>query len=113
MRADRQYVRARADTKMVISDHGAEVRSLRFVHTYRVFLSDPSPIIAMHWPPSLTHSWIADLTDVTLAFEDANSKSLDVVSFANVDAEERVGRYFGRDSEAEAWSKFWSRYQST
>ena len=35
------------------------------------------------------------------------------LSFANVDAEERVGRYFGRDSEAEAWSKFWSRYQST
>ena len=113
MRADWQYVRARADTKMVISDHGAEVRPLKFVHTYRVFLSDPNPIIAMHWPPSLTHSWIADLTDVTLAFEDANSKSLDVVSFANVDAEERVGRYFGRDSEAEAWSKFWSRYQST
>ena len=81
MRADRQYVRARADTKMVISDHGAEVRSLRFVHTYRVFLSDPSPIIAMHWPPSLTHSWKADLTDVTLAFEDNNSKFLDVVSF--------------------------------
>ena len=50
---------------------------------------------------------------MTLALEDANSKFLDVVSFVNVDAEERVGRHFGRDFEAEAWSKFWSRYQST
>ena len=90
MRADRQYVRARADTKMVISDHGAEVRSLRFVHTYRVFLSDPSPIIAMHWPPSLTHSWIADLTDVTLAFEDANSKFVEVFTDADQDFEFEV-----------------------
>ena len=71
-----------------------------------MFLSDPSPIIA-------AHSCLADLTDVTPAFEDANSKFLDVVSFANVDAEERVGRHFVRDFEAEAWSKFWSRYQST
>ena len=50
---------------------------------------------------------------MTLALEDANSKFLEVVSFVNVDAEERVGRHFGRDFEAEAWSKFWSRYQST
>ena len=31
-----------------------------------------------------------DLTDVTLAFEDTNSKLLDVVIVADVDAEERV-----------------------
>ena len=31
------------------------------------------------------------MTDETLAFEDANSKLLDVVSVADVDAEERVG----------------------
>ena len=30
------------------------------------------------------------MTDVTLAFEDANSKLLDVVSVAEVDAKERV-----------------------
>ena len=30
------------------------------------------------------------MTDVTLAFEDANSKLRDVVSVADVDAEERV-----------------------
>ena len=28
---------------------------------------------------------------MTLAFEDANSKLLDVISVANVDAEERIG----------------------
>ena len=33
---------------------------------------------------------IVDLTDVTLDFEDANSKLLDVVSIVDVDAEERV-----------------------
>ena len=40
---------------------------------------------------SLTHCCLVDLTDVTLASEDANSKLLDVVSVADVDAEERVG----------------------
>ena len=39
---------------------------------------------------SPTHSYLVDLTDVTLAFEDANSKLLDVVSVAEVDAKERV-----------------------
>ena len=39
---------------------------------------------------SLTNSYLIDLTDVTLAFEDANSKLLDIVSFADVGAEDRV-----------------------
>ena len=39
---------------------------------------------------SVTDSCLIDLTDVTLAFEDANSKFLDVVTVADVDAEERV-----------------------
>ena len=51
---------------------------------------------------------------MTLAFEDANSKLLDVVTVADVDAEERVddrlfGRdcdIFGQDFEAEIWSRF-------
>ena len=34
--------------------------------------------------------WLSDLTDVTLAFEDADSKLFDVISVADVDAEERV-----------------------
>ena len=38
----------------------------------------------------LTDSCCWDFTDVTLAFEDTNSKLLDVVSIADVDAEERV-----------------------
>ena len=48
------------------------------------FLSDPSPIM------SVTDSCLIDLTDVTLAFEDANSKFIDVFTVADVDAEERV-----------------------
>ena len=59
---------------------------------------------------------------MTLAFEDANSKLLDVVSVADVDAEEKVDdrlldvlklRFveilnldFGDDIEAEVWSRF-------
>ena len=54
---------------------------------------------------------------MTLACEDANSKLLDVVSVADVDAEERVGvslvmilvtilkLKFGQDFEAEMWSR--------
>ena len=35
----------------------------------------------------LTHSFLVDSTEVTLAFEDANSKLLDVVSVADDDKE--------------------------
>ena len=53
----------------------------------------------MHWLPlsltdSLTAVLIVDLTGVTLAFEDVNSKLLDVVSVADVDAEESVDDSF-------------------
>ena len=41
---------------------------------------------------SLTHSCLVDLIDVTLAFEDANSKFVEVVTVADVDAEDRVGK---------------------
>ena len=59
---------------------------------------------------------------MTLAFEDANSKLLDVVSAADVDAEERVDDSlveilklrFGRDLEPEfnhkIQAKVWSRF---
>ena len=38
-----------------------------------------------------THSCLVNLIDVTLACEDANSKLVDVVSDADVDAEDHVG----------------------
>ena len=38
----------------------------------------------------LTDCCFLDLTDVTLAFQDSNSKFLLVVSFVDVDAEEHV-----------------------
>ena len=40
---------------------------------------------------SLTHSCLVNLIDVTLACEDANSKLVEVVTVADVDAEDNVG----------------------
>ena len=57
--------------------------------------ADPSPITgyACHsLPNSLTHSCLVNLIDVTLACEDGNSKLLDVVTFADVDDVDRVGK---------------------
>ena len=50
-----------------------------------------------HWLPlsltnSVTHCSLVDLIDVTLACVDANSKLVDVVTDADVDAEDRVGK---------------------
>ena len=39
----------------------------------------------------LTHYSLVDLIDVTLACEDANSKLVEVVTVAQVDAEDHVG----------------------
>ena len=57
-------------------------------------LSDPSPIIGYvchSLPNSLTHSCLVNLIDVTLACEDANLKLVEVVTVADVDAEDHVG----------------------
>ena len=40
---------------------------------------------------SLTHSCLVNLIDVTLVFEDANSKLVEVVTVADVDDEDRIG----------------------
>ena len=40
---------------------------------------------------SLTHSCLVNLIDVTLAFEDANSKLVEVFTVADVDSEDHVG----------------------
>ena len=69
---------------------------------------------------SLTNSCLVDFTDMTLAFEDANSKLLEVVTVAHVDAEDHVGKSllqiweltFGpktklfSDFEHKGWSRF-------
>ena len=43
-------------------------------------------------PLSLTHSCLVNLIDVTLMCEDANSKLVEVVTVADVDAEDYVGK---------------------
>ena len=47
-----------------------------------------SPLSLTH---SLTHSCLVNFTDVTLACEDVNSKLVEVVTVAHVDAEDHVG----------------------
>ena len=73
---------------------------LFFIKVYHksLFLSDPSPIIgyACHSLPnslthSLTHCCLVNLIDVTLACKNANSKLVEVVTVADVDAEDNVG----------------------
>ena len=44
---------------------------------------------------SLTDCCLVNLIDVTLACEDANSKLVEVVTVADVDAEDHVGNRFG------------------
>ena len=57
-----------------------------------MFLSDQRLIIVYPCPETdwLTHSCLVELTDVTLACEDANSKLVDVVTVAEVDDEQRI-----------------------
>ena len=74
--------------------------------------------MAMLVSDSLTHSLpnspLVDLIDVTLAFEDVNSKLLVVVSVADFDAKECVDDslvmilklLFGRDFELEYLSRY-------
>ena len=49
---------------------------------------------------------LVDLIYVTLACEDANSKLVEVVTFADVDAEKRVDTRFGQDFEVEVHARF-------
>ena len=64
------------------------------VQSMSLFLSDPG---------SFTHSCLVHLTDATLAFEDSNSKLFDIVSVADVDAEERVDDSLDEIFGAEVW----------
>ena len=64
----------------------------------------------------MTVKCLVDLTDVTLAFDDADSKLLDVVNAADVDAKECVDNSlveilklrFGRHFLLCFWSQYWS-----
>ena len=60
----------------------------------KFYLSDPSPIIGNacgSLTHSLTHRRLVNLIDVILACEDANSNLVEVVTVADVDAEDHVG----------------------
>ena len=53
---------------------------------------------------SLTDSRLVNLIDMTLACEDANSKLVEVVTFADVDAEDNVGNSLLQILEPTFWS---------
>ena len=55
-----------------------------------ISLSDPSMIISYHCH-SLTNCRLVNLFDVTLAYKDANSKLVDIVTVADVDDEDCIG----------------------
>ena len=64
----------------------------RDVTEYPVFIGPESDhCLLLSLPDSLTDSRLVNLIDVTLAFEDANSKLVEIVTVADVDDEERVG----------------------
>ena len=92
-----------------------------------IFLSDLNPIIVLclvtNWLTIPTDSCCWNLSEVTLAFEDANSKLPYVISVADFDAQERFWQQYDSDFEAivwswyqscsldikaEVWSKYWS-----
>ena len=74
-----------------------KVKVIQYTVTHcSIFLSDPSPIIALAMLvtkslTALTNSLLFSKLDVTLACEDAYSKLVEVLTVADVDAENRVG----------------------
>ena len=91
------------------NDQGRKLAvALREKKNYRTQVRSLSTLVSNWLADYWADSCLVDLTDVTLAFEDANSKLLDVVSVADVDAKEQ----FGRDYEADVWRDFETEYLS-
>ena len=62
-----------------------------FLHFYRTRVRSLAMLVTHSLTHSLTDSCLVNLVDVTLACEDANSKLAEVVTVADVDAEDHVG----------------------
>ena len=58
---------------------------------YRTRVRSLFTLVSNSLTNSLTHSCLVNLIDVTLACEDANLKRVEVVTVADVDAEDHVG----------------------
>ena len=61
--------------------------------TFRTFyrIQSLSTLVTNSLTDSLTHSRLVNLFDVTLAYKDANSKLVDIVTVADVNDEDRDG----------------------
>ena len=69
---------------------------------YRTLVQLLATLVKNSLTHSLTNSCLVDFTDMTLAFEDANSKLLEVVSVADVQL------LMVRNVLTTVWSRFWS-----
>ena len=70
-----------------------------FLYFYRTRVRSLAMLVMTHsLTDSLTHCRLVNLIDVTLAYEDANSKLVEVVSVAYLDAENHVD-----DSLVQIW----------
>ena len=78
----------------------------RDVTEYPVFIGPESDhCLLLSLPDSLIDSRLINLIDVTLAFEDASSKLVEVVTTADVDNEALAAwQQFVADLDAEIWS---------
>ena len=72
---------------------------------YRTRVRSLGMLVTHSLTNSLTDSCLVNLTDVTLACKNANSKLVEVVTVADVDAEDNVGNSLLQIWELTFWSK--------
>ena len=105
------------------SEYWLATLSINFInHFYWTRVRSLAMLVSNSLTDWLTNSCLVNLIDVTLACEDVNSKLVEVVTVADVDAEDHVGNSllqiweltFGpktklfSDFEHKGWSRFWS-----
>ena len=81
-----KLIRARSCLEQIDNSHSSLTLFIRPKSDHWQYLSVTHPLT-----DSLTHSCLVNLIDVTLAFEDAYSKLVEVVTVADVSDEDRVG----------------------
>ena len=90
---------------MLFFNGASDNRRLHKIHFEHFDKNDFFRGAVTHWlPNSLTDSCLVNLIDVTLACEDANLKLVDVVTFADVDAEDNVANSLLQIWEPTFWS---------
>jgi len=108
--------------RFYVKQHLSSVPLFKFLHFYRTRVRSLGMLVSNSLTDSLTNCCLVNLIYVALACEDANSKLVEVVTVAHVDAENHVGNSllqiweltFGPKAKllfrlwAQGWSRFWS-----